>query len=82
MKEWVKIIINSLKEHEISVITYIPDISIDNITKEIEADNYFNVIPATREKGMYWNSFGILYIRSECCNIYAIKWFRQFVLML
>ena len=50
MQEWVKIIINSLKEHEISVITYIPDISIDNITKEIEADNYFNVIPATREE--------------------------------
>ena len=44
MKEWVKIIINSLKEHKISVISYIPDISIDNITKEIESDNYFTVI--------------------------------------
>ena len=50
MKEWVKIIINSLKEHDISVISYIPDISIDNITKEIESDNYFTVIPATREE--------------------------------
>ena len=38
MKEWVKIIINALKEHEISVISYIPDISIDNITKEIESN--------------------------------------------
>ena len=50
MKEWVKIIINSLKEHKISVISYIPDISIDNITKEIESDDYFTVIPATREE--------------------------------
>ena len=50
MQEWVKIIIDSLKEHNISFVSYVPDISIDKVTKEIESDPYFTVIPATREE--------------------------------
>jgi len=50
MQEWVKIIIDSLKEHDISFISYVPDISIDKVTKEIESDPYFTVVPATREE--------------------------------
>jgi|TARA_B110000263_G_scaffold164670_1_gene143449 sulfopyruvate decarboxylase alpha subunit len=50
MDKWVKIIIDSLKEHNISVISYVPDISIDKVTKEIESDPYFKVIPASREE--------------------------------
>ena len=50
MQEWVKIIIDSLKEHNISFISYVPDISIDKVTKEIESDPYFTVVPATREE--------------------------------
>ena len=35
MEKWVQIIIDSLKEHDISVISYVPDISIDKVTKEM-----------------------------------------------
>lgn len=48
--DWAETISDSLKKSGISFISYVPDISIHQVTKLLEADSYFRVVPATREE--------------------------------
>ena len=48
MKTVAELIVESLKENEISLVAYVPDISIHQVTKLLEEDSYFHVVSATR----------------------------------
>ncbi len=47
---WAEIIVQSLKDWDTSLIAYVPDISIDQVTSLIDADPYFHLVSATREE--------------------------------
>ena len=47
---WADTILEALKENEVSLIAYVPDISIHQVTKLLEDDPYFHVVSATREE--------------------------------
>ena len=47
---WAETIVKSLKDSEVSLIAYVPDISIHQITRLMEEDDYFHVVSATREE--------------------------------
>jgi sulfopyruvate decarboxylase alpha subunit len=47
---WADTIVDSLKENNVSLIAYVPDISIHQVTKLMEQDPYFHVVSATREE--------------------------------
>ena len=47
---WAQTIVDALKENEISLIAYVPDSSIHQVTKLIDADEYFHLVSATREE--------------------------------
>ena len=47
---WAETIVQALKENEVSLIAYVPDISIHQVTKLLDADPYFHVVSATREE--------------------------------
>ena len=50
MNDWANTIVNALKESEISFISGVPDSSLIKIINLLEADDYFTVVPATREE--------------------------------
>ena len=47
---WAEIIVQSLKDWNTSLIAYVPDISIDQVTSLIDADPFFHLVSATREE--------------------------------
>lgn len=47
---WAETIVQGLKNWDTSLIAYVPDISIDQVTRLIEADPYFHLVSATREE--------------------------------
>jgi sulfopyruvate decarboxylase alpha subunit len=47
---WADVIVEALKENEVSLIAYVPDISIHQVTKLMQDDPYFHVVSATREE--------------------------------
>jgi len=47
---WAETIVQSLKNWDTSLIAYVPDISIDQVTSLIEADPFFHLVSATREE--------------------------------
>ena len=47
---WAQTIADALKQHEISLIAYVPDSSIHQVTKIIDKDKYFHLVSATREE--------------------------------
>lgn len=47
---WAETIIQALKDNEVSLIAYVPDISIHQVTRLMEEDSYFHVVAATREE--------------------------------
>ena len=47
---WAETIVTALKESQTSLVAYVPDISIDRVTKLIEEDDYFHLVSATREE--------------------------------
>lgn len=47
---WAEDIVDALKENEVSLIAYVPDISIHQVTKLMQDDPYFHVVSATREE--------------------------------
>jgi sulfopyruvate decarboxylase subunit alpha len=47
---WAQTIADALKKHEISLIAYVPDSSIHQVTKIIDKDKYFHLVSATREE--------------------------------
>ena len=47
---WAEIIVQCLKINGISLVAYVPDISIDRITRLVEEDDYFHLVSATREE--------------------------------
>ena len=47
---WAEDIVQALKDSDISLITYVPDISIDVVTSLMVDDEYFHVVSATREE--------------------------------
>ena len=49
-RNWAQTVVDSLKDSEVSLIAYVPDISIHQVTSLMEADDYFHVVPATREE--------------------------------
>ena len=48
--DWAETILIALKESETSLVAYVPDISIHQVTKLIEEDDYFHLVSATREE--------------------------------
>jgi len=54
---WAEQIVKTLKDWDTSMIVYVPDISIDQVTSLIEADPYFRLVPATRESHRYRGGF-------------------------
>ncbi len=47
---WAKTIVQALKNWNTSLIAYVPDISIDQVTSLIDADPFFHLVSATREE--------------------------------
>ena len=47
---WTETIVESLKNWNTSLIAYVPDISIDQVTSLIDADPFFHLVSATREE--------------------------------
>lgn len=47
---WAEDLVQCLKEAEVSLIAYVPDISIHQATKVMEEDPFFRVVAATREE--------------------------------
>ena len=47
---WAETIVQALKDSEISLIAYVPDISIHKVTKLVNDDPYFHLVAATREE--------------------------------
>ena len=47
---WAEIIVQGLKNWDTSLIAYVPDISIDQVTSLIDADPFFHLVSATREE--------------------------------
>ena len=47
---WAETIVKALKDWNTSMIVYVPDISIHQVTSLIEADPFFHLVSATREE--------------------------------
>ena len=47
---WAETIVQALKNGEVSLVAYVPDISIYQVTKLLEEDDYFHVVAAAREE--------------------------------
>jgi sulfopyruvate decarboxylase subunit alpha len=47
---WAETIVQALKDWDTSLIAYVPDISIHQVTSFINADPYFHLVSATREE--------------------------------
>ena len=47
---WAETIVDTLKKWDTSLIAYVPDISIHQVTRLIEADPYFHLVSCTREE--------------------------------
>ena len=47
---WAETIVESLKKSNTSLIAYVPDISIHQVTSLIEADPFFHLVSASREE--------------------------------
>ena len=47
---WNDIIVQGLKDWDISLAAYVPDVSIDRVTRLIESDPFFRLVAATREE--------------------------------
>ena len=47
---WAEQIVQTLKEWDTSLIVYVPDTSIHQVTSLIDADPYFKLVSATREE--------------------------------
>ena len=47
---WAETIVQALKDWDTSLIAYVPDISIDQVTRLIDADPFFHLVSATREE--------------------------------
>ena len=48
--DWAETIVQALKDSEVSLVSYVPDISIYKVIRLIEEDAYFRAVPATREE--------------------------------
>ena len=47
---WAEEIVKTLKDWDTSMIVYVPDISIHQVTSLIDEDHYFRLVSATREE--------------------------------
>ena len=47
---WAETIAQALKDNGVSLVAYVPDISIHQVTRLLEEDDYFHVVSATREE--------------------------------
>ena len=47
---WADRMVEALKESQVSLIAFVPDISIDKATRLMEEDPFFHVVAATREE--------------------------------
>ena len=47
---WAETIVQGLKNWDTSLVVYVPDISIHQVTSLIDADPYFHLVSATREE--------------------------------
>jgi len=47
---WAETIVQALKDWDTSLIAYVPDISIHQVTSLIDADPFFHLVSATREE--------------------------------
>jgi len=47
---WADTIVQALKDSHVSLVAYVPDISIHQVTKLMQDDPYFHVVSATREE--------------------------------
>lgn len=47
---WAETIVAALKDGGVSLVAYVPDVSIDKVTKLIEGDDYFHLVAAAREE--------------------------------
>ena len=47
---WADTIVEALKDNEVSLIAYVPDVSIHQVTQLLEEDPCFHVVSATREE--------------------------------
>ncbi len=49
-EKWAHLIVQALKDHNISLIAYVPDSSIHRVTRIIAEDPFFHLVYATREE--------------------------------
>ena len=47
---WAETIVQSLKDNDISLVSYVPDIIIHQVTQILDEDPYFHLVSATREE--------------------------------
>ena len=61
---WAEILVNCLKRTGVSLIAYVPDISIHQVTKLMEEDPCFRVVASTREEEAIGIATGMLLSKS------------------
>ena len=47
---WAETIVAALKDGGVSLVAYVPDVSIHQVTRLIEGDDYFHLVAAAREE--------------------------------
>ena len=47
---WAETIVQALKNWDTSLVAYVPDISIDQVTSRIDADPFFHLVSCSREE--------------------------------
>ena len=74
---WAETMVQALKESDTSLIAYVPDISIHQVTSLIEEDPFFHLVSATREEEAHRDSSGRPFRGAERRGIHAVQRVRQ-----
>ena len=74
---WADTIVECLKDADISLIAYVPDISIHQVTRLMEEDDYFHVVSATREEEAVGIATGGIRGRPKRGGVHAVERVRQ-----
>ena len=74
---WADTITEALRDNEISLIAYVPDVSIHQVTQLLEEDPYFHVVSATREEEAIGIAAGAYAAGAPRRGLHAVQRVRQ-----
>ena len=74
---WAETIVQALKNWDTSLVAYVPDISIHEVTKLIEADPFFHLVSASREEEAIGIAVGSYAVGRKRGGFHAVQRLRQ-----